>query len=303
MGWVTFEDGIAYSRNVVAAKVASASATRPTSRPCRLVAASSGSGKTGIDVAGERPATPTSATLRSHGADGSRQRGIRGVAVAHAYSRAAYAALVNGGRSSNRIVSGGIARRDRRTGAVSSPRRSRGRSLRMMDHVVRGVVTTGAGPGARLPRGWQDRPPRSGSQDQGLEAQPLQLLVRRIHQSRSRRTDLVIAVRIEEGRPRLPRLGHLEMPVMSLSCSGGSRPTRSGRPTCWTTGSWPSHSRDGPVSGPWPTLAPVSDVDPSVPTPPDTRRSPSPPTTSCGRRRLSSGQRGRSAAPRSTPAS
>ncbi len=28
--------------------------------------------------------------------------------------------------------------------------------------------------------------------------------------------DLVVAVRIEEGRPRMPRLGHLEMPVMSF---------------------------------------------------------------------------------------
>jgi cell division protein FtsI/penicillin-binding protein 2 len=28
--------------------------------------------------------------------------------------------------------------------------------------------------------------------------------------------DLVVAVRIEEGRPRLPRLGRLEMPVMSF---------------------------------------------------------------------------------------
>ena len=101
-GWMTFEDGVAYSRNVVAAKVALAlgKSTRQSSAILHSVWAKMGFGsKTGIDLAGEvgrhrpRPddhpvaARSTSRTGRS----------ARASAVTPIQLATAFAAMVNGG--------------------------------------------------------------------------------------------------------------------------------------------------------------------------------------------------------------
>ena len=109
MGWVTFEDGIAYSRNVVAAKVALGLSDTTNESAAMLydVAQARVREKTGIDVAGEAsgnayvrdPAvTPWSEIDLANGAFG------RGVAVTPMQLATAYAALVNGGRSSSRTL-------------------------------------------------------------------------------------------------------------------------------------------------------------------------------------------------------
>ena len=117
------------------------------------------------------------------------------------------------------------------------PRRRRGPVLPRPD----------ARPG--LSRRWQDRHrpdlgPQGERRPRGLEAQPLQLLVRRIHRPR-------------EGRPgprrRGPdRGGHADGRRASASwrcrscrssCSAGSRPTRSRRPTCCPTVPRPRRAR------------------------------------------------------------
>ncbi len=101
MGWMSFEDGIAYSRNVVAAKVALGlgKTTRESSTMLYDMWLRLGYGKpTGIDVAGEvggivrDPAlTPWREIDLANGAFG------QGVAVTPIQLAMAYAALVNGG--------------------------------------------------------------------------------------------------------------------------------------------------------------------------------------------------------------
>ena len=97
-----------------------------------------------------------------------------------------------------------------------------GKLVGLMNHVVTTVPSTRAGrscPGTRSAA--RPGPPRSGTRGARrpgrLEAQPLQLLVRRLHRPRAAACpDLVVAIRIEEGQPTVARVGQLEMPVMSF---------------------------------------------------------------------------------------
>ena len=201
MGWITFEDGIAYSRNVVAAKVALGLGRRPPKR--RASSTTCGASwvrrQTGIDVAGrsaarQRPgassrgARSTSRTARSARAWPSRRSSSR--------PRTRRSSTADAGRAARRPG-------DRRP-ATSRPapgKRVVDAGCRqaarpdLMDHVVDdGPVLPRPDARPGLLRRRQDRHgPDLGRQGErrprGLEAQPVQLLVRRLHRPR-------------EGRPR-----------------------------------------------------------------------------------------------------
>jgi cell division protein FtsI/penicillin-binding protein 2 len=226
MGWVTFEDGIAYSRNVVAAKVALglADTTAKASTMLYDTWRTLGFGQmTGIDVAGETsgsryvrdPATrPWSQIDLANGAFG------QGVAVTPIQLATAYAALVNGGTAVQPHVVSGVGPRDLtvpQRGRVLPKKISR-TLLRMMDHVVEEVDFYRDR--TRVP-GYHVGGKTGTAQiwDAKKKAWKHNLFNYSFVGYISREAgspDLVVAVRIEEGRPRLPRLGHLEMPVMSF---------------------------------------------------------------------------------------
>ena len=226
MGWITFEDGIAYSRNVVAAKVAldlgrnTADSSAKLYQTWRIL----GFGEpTGIDLAGEASASnyvrdpavsPWSQIDLANGSFG------QGVAVTPMQLATAYAALLNGGIRVQPHVVEGISDRDVAIlpGAqVMAPKISR-TLIKMMDHVVETVPF------------YRDRTLVPGYHVGGKTG------TAQIWDAKKREwkhnlfnysfvgyigreagvPDLVVAVRIEEGTPRIARVGHLEMPVMSF---------------------------------------------------------------------------------------
>ena len=226
MGWITFEDGIAYSRNVVAAKVALdlGRTTADSSAKLYQTWRSLGYGEpTGIDVAGEASASnyvrdpavsPWSQIDLANGAFG------QGVAVTPIQLASAYAALLNGGTRVRPHVVEGIGDREVPSipgGRVVAPKISR-TLIRIMDHVVETVPF------------YRDRTLVPGYHVGGKTG------TAQIWDAKKKNwkhnlfnysfvgyigreagvPDLVVAVRIEEGTPRIARVGHLEMPVMSF---------------------------------------------------------------------------------------
>jgi cell division protein FtsI (penicillin-binding protein 3) len=224
MGTMTFQDAMAYSRNVVAAKVAFrlGNTTRKSSRILYDTWREMGFGSlTGIDVANEIPGLvrdprdrPWQEIDLANGAFG------QGVAVTPIQLAQAYAAMINGGvLVQPRVV--------RVVGDVETEPIERGRVMstslsatlrKLMRHVVRKVdfyrdrtVIPGFEVGGKTGTAqiW----------DSGRKAWK----VNRFNYSfigyigrEKDQPDLVIAVRIEEGTPTVVRLGHLEMPVMSF---------------------------------------------------------------------------------------
>jgi cell division protein FtsI/penicillin-binding protein 2 len=226
MGWVTFQDGIAFSRNVVAAKVALKLANSTSAAAAKLYATwrTLGYGqKTGIDVAGEASGNayvrdpgvrPWSQIDLANGSFG------QGVAVTPIQLARAYAALVNGGMLIQPHVVSGVGSRDIASppGTRVVPRKISQTLLKMMDHVIDAVPF------------YRDRTLVPGYHVGGKTG-TAQIWDAKKHDwkvdlfnysfigyiGREQDVpDLVVAVRIEEGRPRMPRLGHLEMPVMSF---------------------------------------------------------------------------------------
>jgi cell division protein FtsI/penicillin-binding protein 2 len=226
MGWVTFEDGIAYSRNVVAAKVALGLGDSTTESATMLYDTWRKLGfgqKTGIDLAGETSGnayvrdptvTPWGEIDLANGAFG------QGVAVTPIQLATAYAALANGGILVQPHVVSGVGPRDVTVadrGRVVPKKISR-TLLRMMDHVVHEVSY------------YRDRTLVPGYHVGGKtgtaqiwDAKKKEWKHNLFNFSfvgyigrEAGSPDLIVAVRIEEGRPRLPRLGLLEMPVMSF---------------------------------------------------------------------------------------
>jgi cell division protein FtsI/penicillin-binding protein 2 len=226
MGWVTFEDGIAFSRNVVAAKVALKLAGSTSAAAAKLYATwrTLGYGqKTGIDVAGEASGsayvrdpgvTPWGEIDLANGSFG------QGVAVTPIQLARAYAALVNGGTLIQPHVVGGVGDRDITPdpGTRVVPRKISQTLLKMMGHVIDAVPF------------YRDRTLVPGYHVGGKTG-TAQIWDAKKHDWKVNLfnysfvgyigravdvPDLVVAVRIEEGRPRMPRLGHLEMPVMSF---------------------------------------------------------------------------------------
>ena len=229
MGWMTFEDGVAYSRNVVAAKVALAlgKTTRESSAILYDMWLRLGYGEpTGIDLAGEVGGIVRDPALTkwreidlANGAFG------QGVAVTPMQLATAYAALMNGGTlvqphvvkaiGDNEVLPG-----PRRQGIIDPPV---SRTLiKMMQHVitevpfyrdrtlVRGYDVGGKTGTAQI---WDP------SADGGRGAWKRNLFNYSFVGYIGRETgvpDLVVAIRIEEGTPTVARVGHLEMPVMSF---------------------------------------------------------------------------------------
>ena len=228
MGWITFEDGIAYSRNVVAAKVALGlddSVGRSSSLIYETWRKLGFGGKTGIDVAGEVPgivrdpgATPWREIDLANAAFG------QGVAVTPIQLATSFAAIVNGGRMvephvvqavgaheveptpGERVVDPAVAKKVRR----------------LMDHVVAEVpfyrdrtLVPGYHVGGKTGTAqiWDAKA------NEGRGAWKHNLFnysfVGYIGREKDV-PDLVVAVRIEEGTPRIARVGRLEMPVMSF---------------------------------------------------------------------------------------
>jgi len=226
MGWITFEDGIAYSRNVVAAKVALALGDSTNESAAMLYDTWRKLGfgtKTGIDVAGEASG---SAYVRDpaarHWSEIDLANGSfgQGVAVTPMQLATAYAALVNGGTLVQPHVVAGVGPRDIAVadrGRVVSKRISK-TLLRMMDHVVQEVSTYHSRtivPGYHV-GGKTGTAQIWDAKAKGWKHNLFNFSFVGYIGREAGSPDLVVAVRIEEGRPRLPRLGLLEMPVMSF---------------------------------------------------------------------------------------
>jgi cell division protein FtsI/penicillin-binding protein 2 len=229
MGWMTFEDGVAYSRNVVAAKVALAlgKTTRESSAILYDMWLRLGYGQpTGIDLAGEVGGIVRDPALTkwreidlANGAFG------QGVAVTPMQLATAYAGLMNGGTLVQPHVVKAIGDTDvipgpRRQGIIEAPVSRQ--LIKMMQHVitevpfyrdrtlVRGYDVGGKTGTAQI---WDS------SADGGRGAWKRNLFNYSFVGYIGRETgvpDLVVAIRIEEGTPTVARVGHLEMPVMSF---------------------------------------------------------------------------------------
>jgi cell division protein FtsI/penicillin-binding protein 2 len=228
MGWITFEDGIAYSRNVVAAKVALGldDSTATSSAMLYDTWRKLGyGGKTGIDVAGEvaglvrNPADkPWREIDLANAAFG------QGVAVTPIQLAAAFAAIVNGGTTVAPHVVQAVGEREivptpgSRVVNAAVAKKVRG----LMDHVIEEVpfyrdrtLVPGYHVGGKTGTAqiWDAKA------NDGRGAWKHNLFnysfVGYIGREKDV-PDLVVAVRIEEGTPKIARVGRLEMPVMSF---------------------------------------------------------------------------------------
>jgi cell division protein FtsI/penicillin-binding protein 2 len=224
MGPMMFRDAVAYSRNVVAAKVALrlGPTTRASSRILHDTWDRMGFGRpTGIDVANEVPGIvrdPATVPWReidlANGAFG------QGVAVTPIQLAQAFAAMVNGGTLVQpRVVKsvGDVETHPVNRGRVMTPGLS-GTLQKLMKHVITEVDFYRS---RTLIPGFEVGGKTGTAQIWDAEKQAWK--VNKFNYSFvgfiSRRTghpDLVVAVRIEEGTPTVVRLGHLEMPVMSF---------------------------------------------------------------------------------------
>jgi cell division protein FtsI/penicillin-binding protein 2 len=224
MGTITFEDAIAYSRNVVAAKVAlalgddvdaSSGMLHETWRDLGFGAA------TGIDVAGEvvglvrDPAiTPWSEIDLANGSFG------QGVAVTPIQLAASYAAMMNGGTLVAPRVVAAIGPNETLPvirGRVVSPDVS-STLVDMMAHVIDEVpfyhdrtIVPGYHVGGKTGTA-QIWDAEKGRWKHNLFNYSFAGYIGRAPGV----PDLVIAVRVEEGTPTTARVGQLEMPVMSF---------------------------------------------------------------------------------------
>jgi cell division protein FtsI (penicillin-binding protein 3) len=229
MGWMTFEDGIAYSRNVVAAKVALGlgTTTRESSAILYDMWLRLGYGApTGIDVAGE-----VAGLVRDPGLKTWRQIDLangafgQGVAVTPIQLATAYASLVNGGTLVQPHVVRAIGDHD----AIAAPRAQNVIDPSLsptMIHLMQHVIT-------EVPF-YRDRTLVPGY-DVGGKTGTAQIWDPKANKGRGAwkknlfnysfigwiarekgRPDLVVAIQIEEGTPTVVKVGRLEMPVMSF---------------------------------------------------------------------------------------
>jgi cell division protein FtsI/penicillin-binding protein 2 len=223
-GWMKFEDAIAWSRNVIAAKVALGlgSNTRQSSTILHEVWTRLGFGTpTGVDLAGEVGGIvhdPTVTKWRqidlANGSFG------QGVAVTPLQLATGYAAMVNGGTLVQPHVVKAIGNQEREVasrGKVIDPAIS-STLIGMMNHVVTSVPF------------YSDRTLIKGY-DVGGKTGTAQIwdakkknwkhnlfnysFIGYIAREKGI-PDLVVAVKINEGRPTIARIGQLEMPVMSF---------------------------------------------------------------------------------------
>ena len=229
MGWISFEDGVAYSRNVVAAKAALqlGPTTRDSSAILYDMWTKLGYGApTCIDVAGE-----VAGLVRNPGLTPWRQIDLangafgQGVAVTPIQLADAYAALMNGGTLVQPHVVKAIGDRDvdpmpRATGIIDG--KLSANLIEMMRHVVTTVpfyrdrtLVPGYDVGGKTGTAqiWDPTLDHGrGAWKQNLFNYSFVGYIAR----QTGRPDLVVAIRIEEGTPTVARVGHLEMPVMSF---------------------------------------------------------------------------------------
>lgn len=228
MGWMTFQDGIAYSRNVVAAKVALGlgNSTRESSAALYDMWLRLGYGEpTGIDVAGEVGGIVRDPALTAwreidlaNGAFG------QGVAVTPIQLATAFAALANGGNLVHPHAVQGIGDDD----VVVEPptpviNESLSRTLvKLMQHVVTEVpfyrdrtLVPGYDVGGKTGTAQIWDPKANGGKGAWKRNLFNYSFVGYIGRETGR-PDLVVAIQIEEGTPTVARVGHLEMPVMSF---------------------------------------------------------------------------------------
>ena len=228
MGAMSFQDAIAYSRNVVAAKVALGlgDSTRASSATLYEMWMRLGYGAlTGIDTAGEVPGivrdpalTPWREIDLANGAFG------QGVAVTPIQLATAFAALANGGTMVHPHVVQGIGDEDV---TVDPPvpvlNDSLSRTLvKMMRHVVTEVpfyrdrtLVPGYDVGGKTGTAQIWDPAANGGNGAWKRNLFNYSFVGYIGRETGR-PDLIVAIQIEEGTPTVARVGHLEMPVMSF---------------------------------------------------------------------------------------
>ncbi len=223
-GWMTFEDGIAFSRNVVAAKVALglADTTEASSAILHETWLRLGYGApTGIDLAGEVPGIVNDPAIQpwqeidlANGSFG------QGVAVTPIQLAASYATLMNGGTRVQPHVVKAVGDRE----IVAAP------GVRVVSTVIsRQLVGLMTHVIATVPF-YHDRTIVPGFQVGGKTG-TAQIWDAKKHRwkvdlfnytfvgfiaRQVDRPDLVIAIRIEEGTPTVRKVGQLEMPVMSF---------------------------------------------------------------------------------------
>ncbi len=228
MGWMSFQDAVAFSRNVVAAKVAMGlgKSTRASSAILYDWWLKLGYGApTGIDVAGEVPGLVRDPGIKpwaqidlANGAFG------QGVAVTPIQLATAYAALMNGGTTIHPHVVKAVGTHEIEPEAgtrVIDVRRSR-QLIGLMNHVVTTVpfyksrtLVPGYEVGGKTGTAqiW-DPAARGGRGGWKVNLFNYSFIG---YIARERRVpDLVVAIRIEEGHPTVVRVGQLEMPVMSF---------------------------------------------------------------------------------------
>jgi cell division protein FtsI (penicillin-binding protein 3) len=223
-GWIRFEDAIAYSRNVVAAKVALGlgGTTAEAAGTLHEVWTRLGfGGLTGIDVAGEVAGLVNDPAVKqwrqidlANGAFG------QGVAVTPIQLATAYAAMVNGGRLVRPHVVQAIGAEDISAAAateVLDPSLSP-TLIGMMNHVVTSVpfyrdrtLIPGYDVGGKTGTA-QIWDAEKGAWKSLLYNYTFVGYVAR----ESRKPDLIIAIQINEARPTVAKIGQLEMPVMSF---------------------------------------------------------------------------------------
>ena len=224
MGVMKFKDAIAYSRNVVAAKVALRLGKTTAQAAAKLYGTWTRLGfgsKTGIDVANEIPGilrdpakTPWRQIDLANGAFG------QGVAVTPIQLAMSYSAMVNGGT----LVQPHVVKQVGQTtvepvsrGRVM-PAKLSGTLIKLMRNVITKVdfyrdrtVIPGFDVGGKTGTAQIWDADRNAWKVNKFNYSFIGYIGRE-----KGHPDLVVAVRIEEGTPTVIRVGHLEMPVMSF---------------------------------------------------------------------------------------
>ena len=223
-GWMTFQDGVAYSRNVVASKVALnlGDSTEASSAILHDMWMRLGYGKpTGIDVSGEVSGLVNDPAIQkwqqidlANGSFG------QGVAVTPIQLASSYATLMNGGTRIQPHVVKAVG--DREIPVATGPRIISAAISRKLVGLMAHVIAT-------VPF-YHDRTIVPGFQVGGKTG-TAQIWDAKRHQWKVNlfnysfvgyiarqvdRPDLVVAIRIEEGTPTVHKVGQLEMPVMSF---------------------------------------------------------------------------------------
>lgn len=227
-GWMRFEDGIAWSRNVIAAKSALllGDSTAEASAALHEMWVRLGFGRpTGIDVAGEVAGLVRDPAIRpwreidlANGSFG------QGVAVTPIQLAVSYAAMVNGGSIIRPRVVTAVGPRELQPAAgrqVLDPSLSTTLTS-LMNHVVSEVpfyrdrtLIPGFEVGGKTGTAQIWDPAANDGRGAWKSGRFNYSFVGYVAREPGQ-PDLVIAIRIEEGRPNVLRVGQIEMPVMSF---------------------------------------------------------------------------------------